>query len=144
MRSLVKRWDIGRRVKFVKLMWGLVATSAVLSRRQEEPLDGSPRCKLCKSGRDETAWHLFSECSHPELRDLRRKTHLDVCELLQDSGMEAELVERAARAWEVNAEGISAVMVGHDSAEMVGDLGSDMDWSSSLCEDLFGAPAIGP
>ena len=42
------------------------------------------------------------------------------------------------------AEGISAVMVGHDSAEMVGTLGSDMDWSSSLCEDLFGARTIGP
>ena len=42
MRTLVKRWDVGRRVKYVKLVWGLVATSAVLSRRKEEPVDGTP------------------------------------------------------------------------------------------------------
>ena len=144
MRTLVKRWDVGRRVKYVKLVWGLVATSAVLSRRKEEPVDGTPLCKLCESGNDETAWHLYSECSHPELRELRRKTHLEVCKLLQDAGMESELVQKAAKAWEQNAEGVSAVMVGADSAEMIEDLGSDMDWSSSLCEELLGAHTTGP
>ena len=141
LSTLTRRWDVRQRVGYMKLVWGLVATSAILAQRQEEHVDGLPTCKLCDTEESESSWHLFSECPHPGLVNSRKRTHSQICEVLDKVGVEKKMVEVMSRVWEAGGEGLYKVVASEGYREEIRDMGSDGAWTDDLVEKL--AAAIG-
>ena len=95
LSTLTRRWDVRQRVGYMKLVWGWWLHPLFWLKGRKNMLMGCPpvSCVMCDTEESESSWHLFSECPHPGLVNSRKRTHSQICEVLDKVGVEKTMVE---------------------------------------------------
>jgi hypothetical protein len=129
-------WNIFKRVRALKIIWGLVATARVLFQRGRGLGDDTPNCQLCNTLVDETHWHYMAECTSPTLVKLRMEIHATILHTLTEAGATPGLASILGSIWSPGEVGIYTSMSEEEMKKIVVDWGDEMGWEDNLVKEL--------